>query len=159
MGLMGLKSRCEQGCVLSRDSRGGSICFLALPTSRDCPDSLAHGPSWLQSQQLHHSDPCFCCHIFSASGPLASFSLSFKRTLVITFGPITWVIQNPLHLKVLELIVSAVFPLLRNRTYSQVPEDYAGGHLWRVIVLPSTQPPCGCEVVSHCGFDFYFPHS
>ena len=56
--LTGLKSRCWQGCIPFGSSRGKSISF---PTSRSCPQSLAHSPS---SYMLHFSVSFFYSHIF-----------------------------------------------------------------------------------------------
>lgn len=72
-----LASRCRQGCVTSGGSRGESI-SLPYPAPRSCPNSLAWDLSFQasnlinhQSQQSHHSDFCFCCHISFSASPLS----------------------------------------------------------------------------------------
>lgn len=72
IGFIGLKSRCQQGCVPSGSSRRELI-SLTFPASRGSPPSLAH-----------HSDLCFSFHIFfSDSNPL----IPLQKTLLITLTP------------------------------------------------------------------------
>ena len=71
MGLLGLKSRYQQGCVPSPGSKGESTSLL-LPDPRSRLHSLARGPSlqiktlrgwWSFSHTTSVSDVAFCCQI------------------------------------------------------------------------------------------------
>ena len=60
----------------------GRICFPDFSSFQRLWHSLAQGP-FRQSQQSHHSNLCFCCHIFPDSSD-SLFHLS--ETLMITLG-------------------------------------------------------------------------
>lgn len=57
--LTGLILRCQQGCIPSGGSRGGSICFLAFPAATGCPLGLLACGTLLSSKPAmasHHSN-------------------------------------------------------------------------------------------------------
>lgn len=97
---LGLKSRHQQSCVPSGDSRG-RFAFLPFTASRShCIPCFTFPSFHLQSQQhsvfcaLRISDLCFCCHSAPISLLLESHRLLFLyfhliSTLVITSGPPT----------------------------------------------------------------------
>ena len=76
--LTGLKPSCWQLCVPSGNSLRQFFFLLSL-ASRGGPHPLTLDPIHLQSQQLHYSNLCFPCHIFSDSHLLMSLSSTFFR--------------------------------------------------------------------------------
>lgn len=62
-GLMGRKSRCQQGCILPQ-ARGDNA-FLPFSSSGGCLCSLACDSFVFQTQQSHVPDPSYHYHISS----------------------------------------------------------------------------------------------
>ena len=86
----GLRSSCWQNS--SRSSRGESH-SLPFPASRHLPHSLAHGPFLLlQIQQLGAGSFSRRC----LSGSLFCLPLPLLKTLVIIFGPIQIIQDQPI---------------------------------------------------------------
>ena len=72
-------SRCWQGCLPSRGSRGETLPFLS---SRDCPSFLSS--RFLPSSSKSATASKFFLHVFL---PTSCLPCPLVRTLVITLGP------------------------------------------------------------------------